>query len=154
MKNIILLTTVLFCLSFTHSYSQYEFGISKYELINKIGAPDDIRKSNNDTVYEYQTISPSLEFSVKNYFFNEYNELKEVQIIHIYSNCYDAKNKLNKLLSSAKNKYPKSQMMNDNMTMAFVKNGSQEGYTIKIRPQNLGDSSCYAEERYIGLKYS
>ena len=59
------ITIIIYLISSTFIYSQYEFGISRSDLINNVGVPDDIRGANND-IYEYQKITPSLEFSVTN----------------------------------------------------------------------------------------
>jgi hypothetical protein len=146
------LSIFLMLLNVTLIYSQYEFGISKSELINKIGVPDEIKKYNNNSIrYHYEVITPSLEYSNKYYFFNEYDELKEVLVIYVFTDCYNAKDKINKLLSLAKKKYSRSGMMGDNK-MAFANPNDDNGLTVELTPTKTG-KICMARERFWSPKY-
>tara|TARA_B100001121_G_C18246183_1_gene415087 strand:+ start:64 stop:525 length:462 start_codon:yes stop_codon:yes gene_type:complete len=143
---------VLLITKFIHS--QHNFGISRAQLVNEIGVPDSIEGTSNE-IYEYQIADyKTLDYTVKRYFFNDYDELKEVLILYIYNDCSQAKRKLNQLLSLANNKYSKSAMMSGNNKMMFVNPNSpkKEGKTIVLQPRKLG-SSCFAEERDFSTTY-
>jgi hypothetical protein len=143
---------LLFALLLTASYgfSQSDlFGISKSELINIKGAPDDITGDNNE---KYEYFVSSLYGSTETvYFFNDANEMKEVVINTLCGSTNEAKNKINQLLKYAKNKYETTGFFEN--AMHHKNNLENFGYSVELKPFKMSETLYIVTERYLSLSY-
>jgi len=147
MKKIITLSILLFSLS-TYSYSQFDFGLSKSKLITKYGAPDDI---NGNTIVYLKTDS-SLNITMTGYGFNEYGELSQVIVRHMFSDCYSAQAKSKQLLNKAKSSRQGGSINGGYMLFGDTTIYPNVGYRLKLNSEKMG-KLCYAEETYISTTH-
>ena len=143
-------------LSSSYGYTQsISFGISKSELINIEGAPDNIY----DTGVIYYYFATALELTEDRmlpvttsakYLFNSWDELAEIHYTHYFTDSNIAKNKINNLLKSAKQKYPKSGL--DGNQMFFTSPNSFIAYLLDLVPQKLDGMENGVREIYVNLK--
>ena len=147
MKKIISLTILLFSFS-TYSYSQYDFGFSKSNFISKNGVPDNI----SGDVLVYLKTDSSLNITMVGYSFNEYGELYQVIVKHMFSDCYSAKEKSNQLLKNAKISRKGGVIDGGYMLFGDTTIYPNIGYRLKLNPEKMG-KLCYAEETFISLTH-
>ena len=154
MSRHILLFALL--LSSSYGYTQsISFGISKSELINIVGAPDNIY----DTGVIYYNFATALELTedrmlpvttTTKYLFNSWDELAEIHFTYYFTDSNIAKNKINNLLKSAKQKYPNSGLSGNEMI--FGDPNSSIAYILTLVPQKLDGMEDAVREKFVYIK--
>ena len=144
-------------LSSSYGYTQsISFGISKSELINIEGAPDKI----SDTGVIYSNFATPLKLAedkmlpvltITKYLFNSSDELAEKHKTYIFTDSNIAKNKINNLLKSAKQKYLNSGLSGNEMV--FGSPNSYIGYALTLVPQKLDGFENSVREKFVSIKH-
>ena len=137
----------------------YEFGMSRAELINEKGNPEYIKGKNKDNYTYLETDNETLRGSLKMYFFNDYDELKEVRIMEFFKYSSNLKNFILEKIECADAKYDKGVLDDKNKNFIFTNNDSNSLYIIQVTPNQSSDkkdgdiTKYWSKETYINARY-